>query len=506
MDSLTPASSPVADGRDTPRPSALAYSRREALNTVQSLITALILAFMFRAFMVEAFIIPTGSMAPGLVGEHFTHVCDRCGWEFDVGPDLGDPDAVSFVRPASITCPNCRHIITETGSTTQPVKAGDRILVAKWPLDLCGLLGPRRWDVIVFRDPLNPTQNYIKRLVGLPGETIEIVRGDVFIDGRIARKTRAAQAALWTVVADQNYIADDPAVAEPRWAVDPAAAPDPRWSGLDQRDIRFHGASDPRSGAIVFPGDDHRAWTEDQLGFNGGSSGATVEDYRSRAELTWLAGEATVEWSIQIAGREFTLSLSPHAATLSGVVDEHGRAFRRNALRLPNIRPQRPYLCEFSHLDRRVAFSIDGVELVASDDADYPTVLEQLRAQRDPRAAPVPRLVVRISGGDVALRGLRVDRDVHYTARAALTHRGSTGDPFELGAGEFFVLGDNTAHSHDSREWFSHGPHLWNYRIGTVRFDQIVGRAAFVYLPGVLPLNQHGRWRIPDIGRARFIR
>ena len=46
---------------------------------------------------------------------------------------------------------------------------GDRILVAKFPYEFAN---PKRWDVIVFKYPDDATMNYIKRLVGLPGETI----------------------------------------------------------------------------------------------------------------------------------------------------------------------------------------------------------------------------------------------------------------------------------------------------------------------------------------------
>ena len=40
---------------------------------------------------------------------------------------------------------------------------------------------PERWDVIVFKYPGNPKQNYIKRLVGLPNETLTLRHGDVYV-------------------------------------------------------------------------------------------------------------------------------------------------------------------------------------------------------------------------------------------------------------------------------------------------------------------------------------
>jgi signal peptidase I len=54
---------------------------------------------------------------------------------------------------------------------------GDRILVAKF-------LHPQRWDVVAFRGPEDPKINYCKRLVGLPGETVTIHDGAVWIDGK----------------------------------------------------------------------------------------------------------------------------------------------------------------------------------------------------------------------------------------------------------------------------------------------------------------------------------
>ncbi len=42
----------------------------------------------------------------------------------------------------------------------------------------------RRFDIIVFHYPLDPSKSYIKRVVGLPGEWVSIRNGDVFIDGK----------------------------------------------------------------------------------------------------------------------------------------------------------------------------------------------------------------------------------------------------------------------------------------------------------------------------------
>jgi signal peptidase I len=209
------------------------HVRESAKETADSIIVAFILAFVFRAFIVEAFVIPTGSMAATLYGKHGTITCVNCGWEFAYG--LADQSEVAIARQGGraihpqdrAICQNCGYPNTDlpfsdVSGARGNAESGDRILVLKWPFDL-GVkdLGPQRWDVTVFKNPTNGTQNFIKRLVGLPGEVLEVIDGDVYAvpaesltDG--ARKVLEMQLAEKRAV-QAGSPAAAPAVAATIW-------------------------------------------------------------------------------------------------------------------------------------------------------------------------------------------------------------------------------------------------------------------------------------------------
>lgn len=468
----------------------------QVIETVQTVVTALILAFIFRSFMVEAFIIPTGSMARSLLGTHATHTCPACGWEYDFLPAL------------DCLCPNC-HLRTPLAADKLARKAGDRILVHKWPFAIGGPFRPRRWDVIVFRNPCDPSENYIKRVVGLPDETVEIVDGDVFIDGRIARKTAAAQSVLWFVVFDQGYFpqAGTTAYAGPRWVADPQgnSAAD-GWSGLQTRVLRYRGL-DERQRSIRFqPGNDW-LYFQDVYAYNRGPSPAPtpfVGDVRVLAEMTFRAGTGACRWELTRDGKQFVAETRRDGALSLQLPAQEATGEQTLACQLPPFREQRPYVMEFGHVDYRVYLKLDGREVLATTDAQYSPDREALATTR--RTKPVG-LRIGARALDIELRGLRVDRDIYYTYRRGQTRRAYPGNLFLLAADEYFVLGDNSPFSQDSREWTERGVHLPpDYRVGTVRLDQIVGPTALVYLPGLLPMDSGGHWHLPDVGRVRFVR
>lgn len=150
--------------------------REEGLReTIEAVVIAFILAFIFKTFEGEAFVIPTGSMAPTLYGRHKEVTCTGCGLDYTIGAsqeiDQESGQLLANNRISQSTCPNCRR---ENDVLNAPVFNGDRIVVNKQVAKY------DRYDVVVFKNPEEPHVNYIKRLVGLPGETIRIRQGDIY--------------------------------------------------------------------------------------------------------------------------------------------------------------------------------------------------------------------------------------------------------------------------------------------------------------------------------------
>lgn len=129
-------------------------------DVVEALGTALVLALVVREFGFEAFKIPTGSMEPTILGD---------------GRD----------------------------------RQGDRLLAFK---PMPAFRGPERWEIWVFRFPLYRPTNYIKRIVGIPGDHLVIRNGDAYTRPvadaaaplRIAAKPDAVQESIWKPAMDKR--------------------------------------------------------------------------------------------------------------------------------------------------------------------------------------------------------------------------------------------------------------------------------------------------------------
>jgi hypothetical protein len=93
-----------------------------------------------------------------------------------------------------------------------------------------------------------------------------------------------------------------------------------------------------------------------------------------------------------------------------------------------------------------------------------------------------------VRGGSATIEYLRLDRDVYYVNERLFAYDGVTrpghateGNPFTLKDGEYFVLGDNSPRSFDSR--------LWDLPRPVVPQEYLIGRVSFIYRTG-----EGGRW------------
>lgn len=146
------------------------------LASIVGAITALILLFLIvKTYALEAFVVPTNNMAPTVVGWHTKTACPHCQGVL-IMPRASPEDREQFVVQETTVgiCTSCM----QTSDIKRPdgtLQTPDRIAVNK-------LLAPRRWDVIAFRFPPEPSVIYIMRLVGLPGETVFIKDGLIWVN------------------------------------------------------------------------------------------------------------------------------------------------------------------------------------------------------------------------------------------------------------------------------------------------------------------------------------
>jgi len=138
---------------------------------------------------IEGYSVETGSSAPALRGVHLLSDCPSCG----AGLAAGIPGGGEWrpqVAPAA-PCEACGTTVRIPPDS--PRRSGDRILVDSTST-------PERWDLVAYREP-HQGSIFANRLVGLPGESIEIVDGDLFADGKRIRRPPGSRGEMWIPVA-----------------------------------------------------------------------------------------------------------------------------------------------------------------------------------------------------------------------------------------------------------------------------------------------------------------
>ena len=492
------------------------------------------------------------------------------------------PRRLPAVGAELATCPNCGQARIDIGRVVR--NQGDQLLVHK---NAWLMRKPKRWEVVVFRNPQKPTEAYVKRVAGLPGERIRVRDGDVYADGRLCRKSLATRRAMRIPVYDLAFDPRDDALWQPRWQPEPAQLE--RGRGVWQRTGNSFGFRPRAAGDTEKETpEDHNgelAWLRYRHWVRSGGTHRTLvtvppevddaelselnlfpAEYDSESRELTCEGALPVEWynrlinqveSVRAADaverlfdeshygvisdsygynrpgdvrahrvRDVMIDLRVQFGSTAAVLDEQNLSGsnRENMLvlrlrdgyttadlqlhpysgdvrlildgdeavparmtQLPTATRNRPMQIEFSLFDRQIRAAVNGEELFAPWSA--PAAEESV---------PVPRVPVEIGAAGVPLRigSLQLYRDVYYTEGRGVN---AVHEEYRLKTDEYFMLGDNSPVSSDSRSW----PH------GGVPAKLLLGKPFVVHLPS-RPGRIHlgGRTltvRIPDFSRIHYI-
>lgn len=568
-----------------PSPEPVASKPRQKENikeTIESILIAFILAFVFRAFVVEAFVIPSGSMATTLMGAHMRFRCEDCGYEFTANYPSARPDDSTAVESATlprfaIHCPNCgfkvqrESEVSLRGAKPIPVYYGDRILVLKY---VYLLQDPSRWDVVVFKTPtrhmrpdLDFTQNFIKRLVGKPGETIMLLDGDVFVRPNstdsngdsdelwtVQHKPHAVQEAMWRVVYDNDYFPHNLPMRRDKWTFPWRSVMGSGW-GTPGRVLHFSNPDgsgslsfDANANSGTYPFTDWLPYNETMVVRDGRNDYYNHDGY---------ARELIHRWNVSDLKLQFYYERHSGGGPLSATLTKLGHAFSAEigpeSAKVVHRRPDGssgvigqvalkpgggPMHVEFQNVDYQVSLRLDGKLVVQSTPQQYSPDVSDLLARHQKRNQlnsmtgeyarqifPPPTVEISAERQNSSVSHLSLWRDVYYTpllAEGRSLAQGSPERPVKLHRrgeidpsgtvydNEYFVLGDNSILSSDARAWTDpvdllEGEDLY-VQPGRVPERFLLGKAFFVYWPaGYRPFGINSPGIIPNFGDVRFI-
>jgi signal peptidase I len=534
--------------------------------TVESIVVAFVLALLFRSFEAEAFVIPTGSMANTLMGRHRDLACETCGDDFRVGcsKELNEGtcrlDPRAFVRLAR--CPNCGTVtrLTDTSGNylhAHPPFTGDRIIVEKFAYDF---VEPARWDVVVFKYPEDARINYIKRLVGLPGETVFISGGDIWTasgdeDPAIARKPADRLLAMLQPVHDSRHVpAELIAAGWPiAWSDWSAEGEQPRWTSDDEgRSFRLAAAAEPATLRWRHFVPDNWEGPQSRLPRPEPALVGDFQPYNQAPEYVALhrdadldalidgahwVGDLAVECRLESRSDQGSVTLdlveagirhtcSIDLATGEARLTRGEGAEAEQASVATGIRGRGNWRLLFANVDDELSLFIDGRRVAGERPLAWTRPLDDAGTSRpvlrggrpgENRPDDLAPVGITASGADLTVADLRVLRDLYYVAsgtQGALLGR----EPEELVVAypleedQFFMLGDNSSASKDSRAWGTPEDPIHH-----VDRRLLIGRALVVFWPHAVPTGWNAKvlercgWELrlpclPNFARMRFVK
>lgn len=525
--------------------------------TLISIIISFAMAFVFRGFVIEAFLIPTGSMAPTLLGAHVRWQGRMTGysWPSDTRDMVGTTPLPiqGTAKPLKARDPMSGEV--ESASNV-PTRWGDRIFVMKY---LYSVYEPERFDIVVFKNPTNPTENYIKRLIGLPGEQIALVDGDVFVrrpvagedesvnpwlrpGWTVARKPERSQRAMWQDVFTSELAPQGTSEFRSPWRAAPGSEP-AAWQFDLRTSYKYTG-----SGATALAWDSATWSIDDDYPYNEQKDPIRrypVSDIRMSLGIRPERADTGVSAVIVSRGHEFRADITGTAVTLkmkkyggprpdpnspAMINDPPGEWVELGKGTLPAaLAPGVVTNLDFWHADQRLTLYVNEAEVAHAEYNWSPAERIAFASRTTAQAAvelgastlvgtayTTPEVRWEFTGGPLELYRVCVQRDIHYRPDTYRKADGRDGEkparathPLNtpvLTSTQYFMCGDNSPSSSDGRLWDRVSPWVSaeteDHAIGVVHRDLIIGKAFWVYFPA--PTRRQGI-PIPDFGRMRFI-
>lgn len=421
-----------------------------------------VLLLAARAFLITPIFVPTSSMAPTLLGVHGEAICPRCQRPILWGADLVPFDVVE------ITCGHCGAEQTEFGE--RALVGGDRLMVDR---NAFWLRAPRRWELAVVRDPETPNRWLVKRVVGLPGETISLRDGDLF-NGE--KRMQKSLAQLRSVAVPVYRAVDETEQERSPWrGADQASTWERHWRRGAASFLHLPTAktltpeASPAFDWLVFepPITDDLAYNQDRL-----RRPFAVADVMLSCRVRWQ-GEGAI--AVRLPTNEDVLvRLDPQA----GQVEVLAAGASRGRQAIPKS-PESTFSLTAAYCDGRALVEVDGEP-----------IMFELGA---PSAKTPGQLAIGVRGLGVELNDLRVGRDIYYTPVAELAS--PAWQQVQLGEGEYLLLGDNPTHSRDSRYWTT----------PAVSGKSFLGRPFLVHGASRAARLWGWTFQVPDFERIRYI-
>jgi signal peptidase I len=343
---------------------------------------------------------------------------------------------------------------------------------------------------------------FVKRVIGLPGEAVAIHAGDIFINGELERKSLDESRALRIAVFDNDFQPGPDGWRE-RWEVaDDHSGPHP----LAGTELRLDGEANPGRYQLVtyrhYQLDSRQCEPiGDEYGYNGGERAPPthVHDFMMECNLEVGRGDGSILLGITDGQDRFVAEVSagksaaPRLVRVASWPPQEGDGRwpangppQLQAAREVHLMAGKRYRVELAFVDRRVTLAIDGKTVLGP--VDLPA------AGRRPGV--VRPIVLGARGVRAVVRNFRLFRDIHYTSTGP---NGRPGKVVQLGPDQYFVLGDNSPNSQDSRFWPDGG---------AVPARSLLGKPFMVHLPGRVTGggDEAQPFRGTDWSRVRWIR